>query len=88
MYQGDGVLIGLLKLGHPELAPSSCLEGEDKMDRETPRRSANPTGSTLATFTSQGSTMDSSTFCVVEQRRDNDQRELMSSAGVEGDDDG
>jgi len=29
--------------------------------------------------------MDSSTFCVVEQRRDDDQRGLMNSAGVERD---
>lgn len=40
--------------------PSSC---GTKIDRETPRRSAKPTGSTLATLTSQGSTMESNTFC-------------------------
>lgn len=61
LYQGDGILTILPgDKDSSGLLPLCC---GNKNDRETPGRSAKPTGSTLATLTSQGSTMESNTFC-------------------------
>ena len=75
LYQGQGVLTGVEALVEVELLPVLGL-GESSGDSSgggrsssrlpmvTPRRVAKPVGSTLATLTSHGSTMESSTFCV------------------------
>ena len=70
LYQGDGILTILPgDTDSTGLFPLLCCGGV--IDKETPRRSASPTGSTLATLTSQGSTMESNTFCVKRIRMEN-----------------
>lgn len=81
LYQGEGILTILAGVEGSvwTVFPSSC---GTKIDNETPRRSANPTGSTLATLTSQGSTMESNTFCANGTRMERGGDQKNSIAGV------
>lgn len=60
LYQGEGVLVG----AKSELVDPVRSRASWRFDRWIPRRDERPSGSTLATLTSQGSAIESSTFCV------------------------